>query len=135
MQRHARPHSAAIAFAALLLALSSLAPMTNLCVGSGGHLAIEAALAGCSGPGNSHDVTGQILAEGGRCADQCTDSPVGIYTAGRIPEHATPPLPVLASSVHVLSPVPMTTLLLSRPAAWPRISVPSRALRTTVNLC
>lgn len=136
MQRSARTHRLALVFAAMLLALSALAPTTILCVGSGGHLAIEAALAGCCDPETAHGHTGQSVAGRERCADHCTDTAVGMSAACRSPEDATPALHALAlCAPGVVAVRPPATVLAGPSLGRPPASLPPRALRTTVNLC
>lgn len=120
----------------MLLAVSVLAPTTILCVGSGGHLAIEAALARCCDPETAHGHTGQSVEAPERCADHCTDTAVGISAACRSPEDTTPALHTLALCAPGIFPVPPTTTLLAGPSLGrPPASLPPRALRTTVDLC
>lgn len=122
-------------FAAMLFALSALAPTTILCVGSGGHLAIEAQLARCCDPAVPHHPAGESVADGQRCADDCTDTPLGIYAVYRSPDQAIPALHVLAPTTSLLFAAPSPSLLPGRLVRRPLNSLPPRALRTTIHLC
>ncbi len=135
MHRLGHTHRLAFVLAAMLLPLGALAPTTILCVGSNGHSAIEAALARCCDPAQSHGDTGLSLSAGERCDDYCTDTPVGIYAACRSLEHTTPALHMLALAGPVLFAASPATTLRSGRSLGRLTSPPPRALRTTVSIC
>lgn len=118
---------------ALVLSLGAF-PRGVLCVGTNGHFAIEPAAAGCChSTSTDENVIGH---DEGRCAPECTDTPVGFSLASRAPDRSDlAPLPGVASVGPLFEP----------PGAWfhavslyqlnLRAIVPPRSLRTTVNLC
>jgi len=135
MYRSAPTHRLALVVTGWLLALSVVGPTTILCVGSGGHLAIEGALAQCCDPEPDHGHGGVELTKGDRCADHCTDTPVGIYATRPNPDPTSPARHVLVSAPFRSGGNRAAAFLSGRPLAPPPPLPPPRALRITVNLC
>ena len=119
----------------LMVALIATAcPRLALCVGGGGHVAIEAIGSDCCslpGPGD-HVGPGD-----GECASHCTDSPLGVWTTGAARADSRPacvstPAALLQAALRPLSGISQAAL--HRCSASPPLP-PPRRLRSTVILC
>jgi hypothetical protein len=135
MHRSARAHWPLSVVAGFLLALRMIAPATILCVGSGGHLAIEEALSRCCAPEHLHGAGGVEWTASDRCPDHCTDTPLGVHATYRNPDPTSPAPHVLVASPFLSSGIPSAAPLSGRLLAPPSSLGPPRVLRTTVQLC
>lgn len=133
MRRLSGSHPVLVICAGVLLLLSVFAPMTVLCIGSRGHLAIEAALAHCCDSEDSHSKPS--LSEGG-CTENCTDTTLGISLPCRNPEAASPQTPLSALAGATLNPLPPPVALrvLAAGSTLPIATTP-RDRHTTIQLC
>ena len=113
-------------------------PQLTLCVGPGGHHAIELVNADCC-----LQAFATAAAEPGQlakadCTQECTDTPVGsgpVITGGDRAHRDAPLVPLLSVPGSVTGPLlKWTTVGPSSPVAAPS-EPPPRSLRTAVNLC
>ncbi len=137
MPRASLSRSFAAILPALLLTFGAGARTIILCVGAGGHFAIEQADIACCHPeertGGAADA---LTTKQDRCATGCTDTPLGIIAACSVSERTSLKVPLLALAALPL-PVAVAFTGIIPAAARPGLvaAASPRALRTTVILC
>jgi len=127
--------SFAVILVALILAAAAQSSTIILCIGTGGHFAIEQVDSGCCARAANRD-SGPLGVQGDRCADHCVDTPISVSAACGTTERSCRTSAVVLPSVAVptRTTVGFNPLGASRQASLVPIS-PPRVLRTTINLC
>jgi hypothetical protein len=121
---------------AIFLGIGSLPPLA-LCIGPSGHRAIEPVSTLCCHQAPSSSAAESAHVPTGRCAEECTDTPLGIgpaLTAAGGTNRATPAMPLALAPVITDAAVGLAGGRIQPAPAFPAERSP-RQVRTRVNLC